>query len=281
MPFQKVATIFKDIDRQATKERNSNGGVESYSFRVWVVLFTATISLLVIHYMKHRSQFDQTIRALESLFGIDGHIWSHAIRSSHFTELYGYIWWAGWHYLFFLLIPILVVKYLFKEKLSAYGWQSGELLSHKWIYISTMLFFVLFLSWFSFHNREFAHYYPFYHHAYRSWFDLITWEILYLLQFVALEFFFRGFILQGLRVPFGSMAIAVMMLPYMMLHLPKLWAEATGAIFFGIYLGVLALRSRSIWGGVAIHASVALTLDISALLQNHGLPTIWFPSFGS
>jgi len=271
-----ITRLLDPIDREAAKERKRTGGLEAYRFRVWVILLTAALSLLVIHYMKYSRAFRQTVQWLEGIFGISDHAWSHALRVSPYAELYTHAWWAGWHYLFFLIVPVLVVKFVFHESLSTFGWQRGTIFEHKWIYGVAMAFFVVFLSWFSFHNSSFAHYYPFYRLAYRSWFDLLAWEMLYLTQFVALEFFFRGFIVQGLRVPFGSMAVAVMMVPYMMIHLPKLWPEATGAIVFGIFLGFLALRSRSIWGGVAIHASVALTLDISGMIQAHGLPKVWF-----
>ena len=46
------------------------------------------------------------------------------------------------------------------------------------------------------------------------------------------------------------------------------WMEATGAILFGLFLGLLALRSRSIWGGFLVHAGVAVTIaDISFIVN--------------
>ena len=42
-------------------------------------------------------------------------------------------------------------------------------------------------------TAPFQHTYPFYKLAVRSWTDLIAWELLYVLSFFALEFFFRGF----------------------------------------------------------------------------------------
>jgi len=39
----------------------------------------------------------------------------------------------------------------------------------------------------------------------------------------------------------------------------------------------LALRSRSIWGGVMVHVTIALTMDIAALLQGRGLPGAFLP----
>jgi len=275
--IKKIITLFDSIDLEAQKERQKFGSISAFRFRVWVIMLSSALSLLVIHYAKYNSSFHKSIAFIEKIFGLKYHAIEHMMQMSKFYELYSHIWWAFWHYLFFLIIPVLIIKFVFKESISSYGWQKGDLHKHKSIYLGAMAFFIVFLSWFSFNNSSFAHYYPFYHLAYRSWFDLIAWEVLYLLQFVALEFFFRGFIVNGLRVAFGSMAIAIMVVPYMMLHLPKLWPEATGAIVFGIFLGVLAIRSRSIWGGVAIHASVALTLDISALLQTHGLPKVLFP----
>lgn len=68
-----------------------------------------------------------------------------------------------------------------------------------------------------------------------------------------------------------------MIVPYMMIHLTKPWLEATGAIFFGLFLGMLAFQSRSIWGGVLVHISIALSMDIAALLQTKGLPQQWMP----
>ena len=72
--------------------------------------------------------------------------------------------------------------------------------------------------------------YPFYKAANRSNFDFWAWEGLYALQFVSLEFFFRGFILHGLRRRFGAGAIFVMVVPYCMIHYGKPMAETFGAI---------------------------------------------------
>jgi len=83
----------------------------------------------------------------------------------------------------------------------------------------------------------------------------LAWGFLYLVQFVCLEFFFRGFMLNALRPALGANAVFVMCVPYTMIHFPKLWPEAAGAMAFGLFLGLLALRSRSIWGGVAVHAA--------------------------
>jgi membrane protease YdiL (CAAX protease family) len=91
------------------------------------------------------------------------------------------------------------------------------------------------------------------------------WEALYAAQFLALEFFFRGFLLQGLRRALGANAIFVMLVPYCMIHFGKPLPETLGAIGAGLILGTLAMRTRSIWGGVLIHVGVATTMDVLAL----------------
>ena len=272
--WKSFVKIFDKIDKEAQEEAEAIGGLLSYRRQIWIVLLTATLMLFVLHYIKFSSSFHATVNFIESLIGDTQNRWYMQIRHSNYGQLLGHVWWASWHIILMLLIPASVAKFILRRPLSSFGWQLGLSFKHWKLYASIVLFFVLFLSIFAHFNSSFLHYYPFYRLAYRSWFDLISWEILYMAQFVALEFFFRGFILQGLRVPFGSMAIAIMIVPYTMIHLPKLWPEALGAIAFGVMLGVLAIRSRSIFGGVLIHASVALTLDISGIIHTRHLPIL-------
>lgn len=271
---QNIGNAIQDIDLQAQKDLAASGGVMAHRNRIWIVLMTAAVCLLMVHYLKYSSNLYSLLGFIEKTFAVDNLVEDY--RQHTFSKLMNYIWWSFWHYLAFIIIPFLVVKYWIKASLQDYGWGLGEVNQHKLEYLlllSPIMIFAIIASF----GDDFSRYYPFYKLASRSWFDFIAWEVLYILQFVAVEFFFRGFILNGLRVPFGSMAIAVMTLPYLMLHFPKLWPEATGAILFGFFLGILALRSRSIWGGVAVHAGLALTMDIAALLQTKGLPTQWWP----
>jgi membrane protease YdiL (CAAX protease family) len=56
-----------------------------------------------------------------------------------------------------------------------------------------------------------------------------------------------------------------------MIHYGKPLPETMGAIGAGLLLGTLAMRTRSIWGGVLIHVGVATTMDVLAL---RGCPPI-------
>ena len=93
----------------------------------------------------------------------------------------------------------------------------------------------------------------------------IVWEIFYFLQFISLEFFFRGFLVHGLKKEIGDYSVLVMVIPYCMIHFQKPFLETIGAIFAGLILGYLSLRKNSIATGIALHFSVAITMDVFAL----------------
>jgi len=78
----------------------------------------------------------------------------------------------------------------------------------------------------------------------------LLFELVYLTQFISVEFFFRGFGLfrvERLCKPFG---------------------EAVGSIVAGVVLGSLALKTRSIWPGVIVHACIALSADLFSLYHS-------------
>lgn len=250
--------------------------VKVWDTRPAIVLMSVAVCLLMLHYLKFYTTFNFTLSWWFEHFTESGLQAYKQLKRETYFPLLSQAWWSFWHLVTFVLIPVIVIKMVLKEPLKNYGLGLGRLRNHvKWYLLlaAPILCFVVIVSF----RDDFSSHYPFYKLAYRSWADLIAWEILYLLQFVCVEFFFRGFIIQACRPTFGVNAIFIMIVPYMMIHLPKPWLEASGAIFFGLFLGVLALHTRSIWGGVAVHVSIALSMDIAALLQTKGLPQQWFP----
>lgn len=244
--------------------------------RATQALMLTAVSLLMIHYLKYDSSFQQATIWLSRQLGLAPYALWAELMNSGFSELASQLWWGLWHVIGYVLLPVVLIRVVWHERLADYGLRIGQTRAH-WLgyalLATPILLFVVMVSF----RGDFSTHYPFYRQASRSWFDLLAWEAIYISQFVFLEFFFRGFLLNSLRPAFGANAIAVMCIPYLMIHFPKLWLEATGAIFFGLFLGVLALRSRSIWGGVAVHVVIAVSMDVAALLQTRGLPTAWWP----
>jgi hypothetical protein len=94
---------------------------------------------------------------------------------------------------------------------------------------------------------------------------------------VGLEIFFRGFWLRAMR-GFGAAAIWSMIVPYSMIHYGKPYLEACGAMVGGAVLGSLAMRTRSIYAGLLVHATVALLMDVLALQRRGTLPALLTPT---
>ncbi|MBL4818145.1 MAG: CPBP family intramembrane metalloprotease [Deltaproteobacteria bacterium] len=193
------------------------------------------------------------------------------IRFTHLpssSELERLCLWASQSFFFYLIIPALVIKLIFKQDLASYGFKLKGSLKNWQLYLA-MFIFMLPIIYICSRSPSFQSHYPFYRLAAgESWYpNLLIWELFYLLQFIGLEFFFRGFMVHGLKERFGIHAILIMVIPYCMIHFNKPFLECLGSIIAGLLLGYLSYRNRSVMLGIAIHYGVALTMDISALLR--------------
>jgi len=228
-------------------------GPRGADWKVLVILFTVAVSLTLQEYVGQRNQY-------EKWFPYD------PLHPDSYWHLTGFVWWTGWRVLGYVVMPAAVILALPGERLRDYHVSPRGFVRHLWIYV---LLFALIVPavYLASHTAAFRHTYPFYRWANRSAFDLWTWEAMYAIQFMSLEFFFRGFMLHGLRRALGANALFVMLVPYCMIHYGKPMPETFGAIGAGLILGTLAMRTRSIWGGVVIHVGVAWTMDLLAVGQ--------------
>ncbi len=96
---------------------------------------------------------------------------------------------------------------------------------------------------------------------------IMGYEIAYGWNFVYIEFFFRGLMVIGMARFLGNGAIVSMAVLYCFLHFGKPLPEAVSSIFGGYILGVFALKTKNIWGGVIIHIGIAWMMELGALLQ--------------
>ncbi len=93
-----------------------------------------------------------------------------------------------------------------------------------------------------------------------------AYEFSYALNFVLVEWFFRGFLVIGLIRILGREAVLPMVVLYVFWHFGKPPAETIAAVFGGFALGVIAYQSRSILGGVLLHIGIALLMELFAAL---------------
>lgn len=92
----------------------------------------------------------------------------------------------------------------------------------------------------------------------------LAYQGAYLLVFVSGESFWRGFLIFGTERDLGASGILLMLVPYVFGHFGKPMPETLGALAAGTVLGWLALKHRSVWPGVALHYTVALSMDLLA-----------------
>lgn len=84
--------------------------------------------------------------------------------------------------------------------------------------------------------------------------------------FFAWEFFFRGFLLMGLRPRFGRAAIFVQLVPFAMAHFGKPEMEAYASIPGGLCLAWIAWRGESFIWAWLLHWIVATTVNLCVVL---------------
>lgn len=132
-----------------------------------------------------------------------------------------------------------------------------------------MIAFMLPVVFFISKTPAFLNKYPFYHITSKAQLhSFLLWEIIYILQFISIEFFFRGFLLHGVKHRFGYYSILFAVVPYCMIHFGKPMPETLGAIIAGCVLGFLSLNTNSILLGILVHVTVALTMDICAVWRS-------------
>lgn len=267
---------WRQLDEEAALERAANGDRYDYGPLAAFALGAVFLVLMDDHYLGGSRALTRTLAFFSpNAVELGGQIYL-PIHNSPFFRLIEFTWWAGWRVLGYFVFPVLVIKLVLRERIRDYGLETKGFSEHAWIYGVFYCIVLIGVVGVSF-TAEFSTYYPFYKLASRSVFDFVAWELLYAAQFLSLEFFFRGFLLKACKRSLGSHAIFAMVVPYAMIHIGKPWLESVGAVIAGIALGTLAMKTRSIWSGFLIHVSVAISMDVAALLQTDGLPRVWWP----
>jgi membrane protease YdiL (CAAX protease family) len=159
------------------------------------------------------------------------------------------------------VVPLLLVKLVFKEPLSAYGVGIGDFVfGCKAVVIIAPV--MILLAYSSASLPEFRAEYPLNPLAGESTGQFLQHAVFYLFFYLGWEFCFRGFVQFGLRDAMGDWnAILVQTALSCLLHIGKPSGEIYGSIVGALVWGVVAFRSRSLLSPILTHWLLGLSLD--------------------
>lgn len=251
---------FHNILKLVPQPRKKSG------FKVALICTAVALSLTLNRYLGDYRFILSLLHNME-LYELNA-IFSSFMLDHHNAQLHQLIYWAASIILFYFISPILLIVFILKERLTEYGFAIHFSWDSYRPYLHMLIIMVPIIGYFS-GTQSFLAGYPFYsvERTEQLYPNFIIWQFFYFLQFIALEFLFRGFLLHGTKGKFGFYAIFVMMIPYCMIHFGKPLAETIGAIVAGIVLGIMSLKTRSIWPGVMLHYGIAIMMDLSVLYR--------------
>jgi len=186
------------------------------------------------------------------------------LSSLYYFDIYRYVYQFLAALVLFFLFPLIIIKLIFKEKLKNYGLTLGDKRYGLRFIIITIPLIVTPIIFLASHMPQVRAEYPLSKLVQDNASVFLLYEFSYvLLYYVGWEFFFRGYMLFGLREKFGdTYAILLQVIPSALLHFNKPESEFLGSIVLGIVLGYLALRTRSILYPLIIHSCIGVFTDL-------------------
>jgi membrane protease YdiL (CAAX protease family) len=150
------------------------------------------------------------------------------------------------HFFYYLIIPLSLVIFIFRENPSHYGFQIGDWKAGL-IYTGLGWIATLLIMYFVAQTSDFKGYYasqarPILQLTINTGLDLIGWE-----------FLFRGLLLFALIPVCGPYAILIQAIPFTIAHIGKPELETLSCIFGGSLFGLIAWRTRSFLYPFLIH----------------------------
>ncbi len=186
------------------------------------------------------------------------------MTSNSLYDLYAHFYQFFVFFLLLFIIPLLLIKFIFKEPLRSYGLSVGDYKSGLLISLAATLILIVPITYFGSAMSDVRSEYPLAKILLQRRDLIFFYESVYVIfYYIAWEFFFRGFLLFGLKDRFGAFnAILIQTISSCLVHIGKPEGEILGAIVFGIILGYIALRTKSIWYVFIIHAAMGVLTDL-------------------
>ncbi len=216
--------------------------------QIRILCLLVAVLLIIHHYFAHPAFFDDHL--------------ARRFIINPINELYRYLYFFGATFIVLGVLPMAMALILWNERPSTWGVTLGR---DRWRYLLVSLMAVVLLVpvlAFASSIPSIAAFHPLSKLALKYSRALIYYEVFLLLYIAGWEFFFRGFILFGLKRGTGDLAIYLQAIPYAITHLDRSGIEALASIPTAVLLGYLASRTGSVLYGIIIHWFCAILIDM-------------------
>ena len=238
------------------KSINDTLQFKTQDIHFYIVLISAPLLITMYRYFSMSTDFQHYFPNLANDFA--GSILSYKLQFVGFFVL-------------MLIIPMLHILFWWKKPVTSFGFGLGDInYGLKFVLISILVLVLPFAFCGSYNpsvtleyplakaiigHRDFV---PIYHFFYIVFY------------YIAWEFYFRGYLLFGLKDRYGAMeAILIQTISSCLIHIDKPFAEIILSIPTGIFLGFIALRTRSIWYVFLTHAALGVMTDLFIIFLQH------------
>jgi len=244
--MKKLKEIVKDESKSLIRE------IRTLDFKITFIFLSLAVIQTISYYHSSRRFFR---------FNLYDYFVDYA--NVYFIE---YIFWLSSEFVVLFILPVLLIKFVLKEKITDYGVKLGDKKTGFFITGVSILVMIPVL-WFVSSLPSFQNAYPQCDEVRDNWTFFLIYEFCFLLYMTGWEFLWRGYTLFGLKEKFGYYAILIQTIPFTILHNGKPELETFSAILAGIILGILALRTGSFIYGVIIHTAVMFMIDLISTLR--------------
>ena len=182
-------------------------------------------------------------------------------------KFYSTLYWFSADGFLMFVLPLILILLVLRDKPKSFGFQIGD---YKFGLMSSLVFFIIMVPvlWIASGTETFARAYPQGGIRIRENMSILVYYELFVgFYMLAWEFFWRGYMLFGLKEKFGFYAIFIQMIPFFILHRGKPEIETFASIFAGLVLGIQAWRARSFIYCFLTHWSIMIFVDVISVLR--------------
>ncbi|HUX98137.1 MAG TPA: CPBP family glutamic-type intramembrane protease [Candidatus Deferrimicrobium sp.] len=233
--------------------------------RIFVLLSVILLTILYYFTSLYYVRVDADTKNLVFFHWVFG-----SVIDPSWIDFWQYIWQFFMAFLLFLIVPLVIIKYYFKEDQKTYGFQWGD---KKFNLIWTLIGIALVPVFFFIKDPALSHEYPLTKLVIGNLALLIVFNLAYFVYYIGYEFIYRAYLQFGLKNKENLSKLGIIVIISIstiittLFHIGKPLIEIISAAAVGLLFGYLTLRGRSfIWPVLIFHYLIGIAQNLAPLL---------------